>query len=65
MELEEGLEIRLPALEEIADVEREDAAQEHEDGKKDVGDRSPEVAGELALEDDQDVSHRSHLLPRW
>ena len=63
MELEEGLQIRLPALEEVADVEREDAAQEHEDGEEDVGDRRPEVRGQLALVDDPDVGHRSHGPP--
>ena len=65
VELEEGLEVGLPTPEEVADVEGEDSAQEHEDGEEDVGDGSAEVAGELPPADGPDVSHRARPPCRW
>src|SRR5262249_34943434 len=50
VEVEEGAEIGLAPLEEVAQLEREDPRDEEEDHDKDVSDTCDEVAGELALE---------------
>ena len=51
MEGEEGFQVGLPAGEEVADVEGEDAGAEQEDTDEDIGDRRREITLELTLED--------------
>src|SRR6185369_453044 len=59
MEAEEGLQIGLAAVEEIAEIEGEGAGQRQEDDEEDIGDGCREIAAELAAHDEQDVAHQA------
>jgi len=58
MKGEEGLQISLAALEEIADKEGQRSCHDQEDDDKHVGERRREIAGQLAPKDGEDVAHR-------
>ena len=51
MKREERPQVRLPAVEQIAEIEGEEAADGEENDDKDISDRSREVSAELAGED--------------
>src|SRR5690606_28643369 len=65
---EEGVEVRLSALEEAADVEGEGAGGGNEDGEEHGGQRGREIGGELTLGDDvgglEGVAHGVHSSPQ-
>src|SRR5689334_9322660 len=63
MEVEEWLQIGLPALVEIAEIERECAGQDQKDHDEDVSDRRSEIALQLALEYGDDAAHVRASLP--
>src|SRR5712691_7690175 len=58
MKGEEGLQIGLTALEEIADEERHHPRHNEKDDDENVGERRREIGGQLAAKDGQDVAHR-------
>ena len=58
MKGEEGLQIGLAALEEIADEEGQHPRHHEKDDDEHIGERRREIAGQLAAEDGQDVAHR-------
>ncbi len=67
MEVEEWREIGLAALVEATEVEGERAGEHQEDHDEDERERGCEIAGELAAEQDRDVTHRPRLprARRW
>src|SRR5215467_7510973 len=58
MKCEEGLQIGLITVEEIADKERQHPRHYQEYDDEHVGQRRREIAGELAAKDCEDVAHR-------
>src|SRR5262249_2466398 len=64
MELEEGVEIGDTPVEEMAIFERQRAGREQEDDNEDVSERRREIGGELALEDEPELSHAVAALAR-
>src|SRR5215472_753806 len=58
MEVEEGLEIGLPALEEIADKERQSSRHHEKDDDEHIGQRGREVPSQLAAENREGAVHR-------
>src|SRR6202012_352473 len=54
---EERIEVSLAALEEPAEVEREEVGEYQEDQQEDVGQWRGEVAGQFPAQDDADVGH--------
>src|SRR5271163_1990090 len=57
MKGKEGLQVGLPALEEIAEKERQYSRHDQKDDNEHVGERSSEIAGELTAKYGQDVAH--------
>src|SRR6516164_10540607 len=58
MKGKEGLQVGLPALEEITEKERQYSGHDQKDDDEHVGERSGKIACELAAKDGQDVAHR-------
>src|ERR1041385_408781 len=63
MEQEEGLQIGLAAVEEIAEIEGERPGHGEEDDQEHIGHRRGEIAGQLTLEDVGDIAHGRQLRP--
>src|SRR6266566_313126 len=59
MKVEKGLQVGLPALEEIAEEEGQHPCQNEKDDDEHIGERGGKIAGELAAKDGQDVAHQS------
>src|SRR6516165_1006792 len=64
MKGEEGLQVGLPALEEIAEKKGQHSRHDEKDDYKHVGERSGEIAGELAAKNGQDVVHCRQIRGR-
>src|SRR6516225_8704666 len=60
MKGKERLQVGLPTLEEIAEKERQHSRHDQKDDDEHVGERSCEIAGELAAKYGQDVAHCRH-----
>src|SRR5204863_1590071 len=67
---EEGLQIGLAAVEEIADKEGQDAREHKKDNDEQIGERGRKIAPELAAEDGEGAGHnsgsvRERVLGKW
>src|SRR6516164_2613349 len=60
MKGEEGLQVGLSALEEIAEKKRQHSRHDQKYDDEHVGERGGEIAGELAAKNGQDVAHCVH-----
>ena len=58
MKGEEGLQVGLPTLEEIAEKKGQHPRHDEKNDDEHVGERRGEIAGELAAKNGQDVAHR-------
>src|SRR5262249_49816513 len=61
---EKGLQVGLPTVEEITKKERQHSRHDEKDHDKHVGERSGEIAGELAAKNGQDVAHCCRIKSR-
>src|SRR6266446_3912073 len=59
MKGEKGLQVGLPALEEIAEEEGQHPRHDEKDHDEHIGERGGEIARELAAKDGRDVAHRN------
>src|SRR3984893_17177169 len=57
MKRKKGLQVGLPALQEIAEEEGQHPRHDEKDHDEHIGERGGEIAGELAAKDGQDVAH--------
>src|SRR5271169_4520002 len=64
MKGEKGLQVGLPALEEITEKERQYSGHDQKDDDEHIGERSGKIACELTAKDGQDVAHCCRIKSR-